>query len=291
MVTGLTGASAIALGGYENQQTCAIVSDGAVECWGAGIMVPAPVTGLKNATAIAVGADFACALISDGSVDCWGGDKLRQLGNGGPTDAGSSPTPVAVAGLTGATAITAFYWGACALTANGGAVCWGTTPSDISGGRDASSATPVAATGFSGALTTAALGLADGLCGVLSDGSVECLGAFGDPDATTTSSGTPIEIEDLDATAVATAYHHTCALRSDGSVACWGANDFGALGNGTKTNAFAPVPVTGVATASRSPWETECPNSVIPARCSRTAPLRVGATTRPARSPTAAPPR
>jgi alpha-tubulin suppressor-like RCC1 family protein len=40
--------------------------------------------------------------------------------------------------------------------------------------------------------------------------------------------------------------NHMCARLSDGTVRCWGQNTFGQLGNGTKEDAFAPTPVTGL---------------------------------------------
>ncbi|GBD33168.1 hypothetical protein HRbin33_02148 [bacterium HR33] len=39
--------------------------------------------------------------------------------------------------------------------------------------------------------------------------------------------------------------YHTCAVKGDGTVACWGRNEFGELGNGTSGNAFSsPVRVS-----------------------------------------------
>jgi alpha-tubulin suppressor-like RCC1 family protein len=47
-------------------------------------------------------------------------------------------------------------------------------------------------------------------------------------------------------TQLATNYSHSCALLVDGSVWCWGSNQFGQLGNGTTTNALVPIPVGGI---------------------------------------------
>jgi hypothetical protein len=79
------------------------------------------VTGLRDATSISVGWDFACA-IAAGTAMCWGANMSGQLGVG--TTSGHE-TPVAVAGLVGAVEIETGYEYACARDAPGNVSCWG----------------------------------------------------------------------------------------------------------------------------------------------------------------------
>ena len=80
-VTGLSGATAIAVGG---SYACALLSDGTVDCWGdnedgclgngtiVDSNVPVAVSGLSHAVAISTAIEHACALIDDGSVEVLG---------------------------------------------------------------------------------------------------------------------------------------------------------------------------------------------------------------------------
>ena len=113
---------------------CGIELDGTVSCWGvnesgqlgdgttAPHYSPVAVAGISGATAIAVGYDHACAITSDGSGYCWGENYAGEVGDG--TRQPSRPSPVRVAGLTGATAISAGIQYSCAI-AVGGPMCWG----------------------------------------------------------------------------------------------------------------------------------------------------------------------
>jgi hypothetical protein len=132
-VAGLTDATAISVG---KNNTCAIRRGGSVVCWGYGrdgtlgdgrigagaadSNVPVPVSGIVDATAVAVGLQ-ACALRATGTVVCWGPNARGELGDGTFTP---SPVPVAVAGITGVTALSATNGQACAV-AGGHPWCWG----------------------------------------------------------------------------------------------------------------------------------------------------------------------
>jgi len=46
-----------------------------------------------------------------------------------------------------------------------------------------------------------------------------------------------------DAVQLASGNAHTCARRANGSIVCWGSNEFGQLGDGTNTDRASPVTV------------------------------------------------
>jgi alpha-tubulin suppressor-like RCC1 family protein len=62
------------------------------------------------------------------------------------------------------------------------------------------------------------------------------------------------------AVAVDAGYSHTCALMDNGTVKCWGSNDHGQLGNGSRINSSIPVDVAGMtdAIAVVAGWKHTC---------------------------------
>ncbi len=200
-------------------------------------------SGLTNATRLAVGGEHACAIRADTSVVCWGENARRQLGDGSNMD---RSTPVVVAGLTGAVDISAGGEHTCVV--RGGAVvsCWGRNNQDQLGTGGGDRGTPMDVPGVSGAMAVAA-GTAH-TCALLGTGAVSC---WGDNDAgelgrgaTSDRSVTPMDVMSLaNARGITAGNAFTCAVRDGGTASCWGDNSAGQLGDGTTTPSSVPVTV------------------------------------------------
>jgi alpha-tubulin suppressor-like RCC1 family protein len=214
-------ASAIAAGRYH---TCARLTDGSVKCWGNGFfgqigsgdflslgdepgemgdkLLAVDLGTGKTASAIAAGFLHTCAILSDGSVKCWGYNDFGQLGLGNSVSLGNGPNQMgnnllAVDLGTGktASAIDAGYAHTCALLNDGSVKCWGIN-------------------GF----------------GQLGKGNKDFLG---NEQNEMGNSLLAIELgTGKTASGMTVGWNHTCALLNDGSVKCWGNNDFGQLGQG-----------------------------------------------------------
>lgn len=256
-VNGLTGAVSIAAG-YGH--TCALLSNGAMRCWGEnregqlgngttanpGTPQPVTVNGITGATAITTGAYHTCALLADSTLRCWGRNDQGQLGNGTVT---SSSTAVTVSGLTGVAAVSGGGVHTCAVLTNGTVRCWGENQfGQLGNGNTATSTTPVQVVGISNAVDVS-VGWRH-TCARLGDGTVRCWGenAFGQlGNGATANSSTPVQVTGISSAVGVTAgwWHHSCAILSTGTVRCWGVNQWGQFGNGTTTSSSTPVTMNG----------------------------------------------
>jgi alpha-tubulin suppressor-like RCC1 family protein len=185
------------------------------------------VNGLTGVIQIAVSSDDACALLSSGAVECWGGNNDGALGSGSATD-GQSTVPVPVSGITNATSIAgSMYVGSfCVLLVDGTVSCWGGYGYDTAGSVvSANSFAPIPVSNLS-SVHQITVG-ADHACALLTDGTARCWGdnQYGSlGDGTTVSSTVPVTVSNLSGIiALSAGDEFTCALLSDQSVQCWGA--------------------------------------------------------------------
>ena len=229
--------------------TCAIRADRTVACWGrnatgqlgdgtlADKALPTAVPGLTGAAALAAGHQHTCAALADGRVACWG-DVNGLL-------------PAVVPGLTGVVAISAGHFHTCAVRSDGSVACWGANDGgQLGDGTTVARPSPITVPGLAGAVAVAAG--RDFTCAARADGSAACWGRnlYGQlGSGNTVDSTSPVAVVGLaDVTALAASqnYGHGCALKADHTLACWGLNSWGQLGDGSQSNHTSPNPVPGL---------------------------------------------
>jgi len=240
--------------------TFARAADGSLRAWGTNSggqlgdgtttarAAPSPTMAPMTAEEIVGGNVHTCARLADGTVSCWGTNSGGQLGVG-PTASTPRPTPAAVPGLSGVVSIAAGPLHTCAVRGDGAVVCWGTnTTMQLGTGDTAARPTPTPVAGLSGTFVAVTAGL-NHTCARRADGAVFCWGlnssgqlGNGSTSGTTVGTG-PSMVPGITAVEVSAGYLNTCARLGDGSVRCWGQNNFGQIGDGTTTNRPTPTAV------------------------------------------------
>jgi alpha-tubulin suppressor-like RCC1 family protein len=277
-VVGISNATMLEAG---EDSTCAVLADTTARCWGRNNhgqlgdgtdvgdngdafdrrLAPVAVQGIDGIIDISMWADHACAIADDNgdgtgdTVWCWGLNNYRQLGDGTAVDRFA---PVQVQGLPAGVAPVDVETGAthtCLLLADETVSCWG------SGGRLGRGA--IASAGLAPGPVPGITGAVDisvgrnHTCVVLAGGTVSCWGqnesnvltnrdAAISPQSPATVTGVSGAIE------VTAGYSSTCVRYANGTATCWGANQYGQLGDGSPNAAGEIQPVL-MNTGSSSP--------------------------------------
>lgn len=185
-----------------NTHVCGIRANGTLSCWGntdGEVLTPPPGT----YRFVASGSEYSCALVSGGALDgratCWG-EGTGITPDFPKTSNAMTFTQIFGAGIAG--------WG---VLPNGTLHSWG----------------QVYFTGpASSVFKTVGAGASASRCGILSDHSLACWGTPGSAVAIAPSGSF---------SAITLGGSHACAVKTTGSIQCWGSNDVGQ----------APANVTG----------------------------------------------
>ena len=276
---------AISIGGDHN---CVLSAGGAAECWGynrtgqlgdgtdTNRNVPVAVYSLDSGvTQIEAGTRYdtsgsshTCALTAGRVMKCWGYNAKGQIGDG---TTGNFNRPVNVRNLPGGVVGMSLGAGHTCARAGGNAIhCWGRAEhgrlafgnggySGHGGGWPTHITEPASISALPS--LPAKLSLLDGTsCALLATGGAMCWGAnkygqigdgwaFSNGDGVDQAGARAVEGLSSNVRDIAVGIEHVCAVKTDGSVWCWGRNQYGQLGDGSSIQRMTPVQVPGIQNA------------------------------------------
>ncbi len=252
--------------GAGREYTCAIKTtgtqtSGTVKCWGReqalrlgnntlnkNETAPFTVPSVGSAKSVRLGFAHVCARLDNNSLKCWGRNDNGQSGDGTTNTIKGTPGAVSL-GKT----IQSFKTGGhhnCAILTDGTLWCWGAnqegqlgvagtaTCPDPSSPSDTGACvpTPVQVSLGGKQVSHVKLGLFH-TCSMLKDETLHCWGdnRYGQVGVGgTTDQGTPqsINFGGEKTKGMALGLNHSCAVLANGTVQCWGDNQYGQLGIG-----------------------------------------------------------
>lgn len=279
--------------------TCALLRSHRMLCWGANEsgelgdgtttdrFAPVAVDDVADVRAMSTESGYeedgsTCALLQNGKIRCWGASAA--LGDNSPStsELDFSLSPVTVANITNAAAISDGNLTArCAVLETGEVECWGGDYTTYDEASDVEDTSPIPIKGITEA-TAVVSGEWDSGCALIRNGgTVSCWGDVSDePERTKGVSGAvaltsgeskicalltagtvscwddrsdPKEVKGVEGVVSFDGGSgdgpfagHFCAIVSGGGAECWGDDYSGELGNGVSAHRSSPVLVTGI---------------------------------------------
>ncbi len=185
---------------------------------------------------VSTGQVHACAIAKDGSLWCWGSKNSGRLGNGETT--GYSAKPVQVGTETGWKEVSAGEHHTCAIKIDGPLFCWGYNDMGQLGTGDfAPKSVPTKIVGADSDKWISVSAGGGFTCAIKEGNSVWCWGdnsllqlsvALSLPEP---KYPRPLRVPSAwQWKSVSAGDDHACAIRNDGTLWCWGGDNFGQLG-------------------------------------------------------------
>lgn len=260
--------------------TCIILDNEQVRCWGNGAATGVPGSGNvgddetpdsvrtvdvgpgRTVKEVGVGEGFVCVVLDNGDVRCWGYQTFGPMlgvpeSNGQRIGESVEPTSIPTTDVGGkAVAIATANFGSCVILESGDVQCWGDNRNGQLGlGNEADvgdDETPAQAGTVDlgpGNTATAIAGGRYHFCAILQNGDVRCWGV---------SDSMPGQAEDIGddelptafpvanlggdkAVAISAGSRSTCVLTDVGDVWCWGVGDTPRYSTGQDQNAVQPA--------------------------------------------------
>ena len=273
--------------------------DGIGRPFGGDALVPTQIGIEHNWQRVAIGSVFAtCALDLAGGLWCWGSNANYQQGHGGPASQ-REIFPKRIAENSVWQEIAVGYTHACAIKSDNTLWCWGTGARGQLGTGTTTIATAPQQVSADPVWSQISAGNRHS-CAIKSDNTLWCWGQGASGrlglGSDQSNRNTPNEVVSVnsDWASVAPGGAHTCAIKNNGSLWCWGKNAYGQLGQsnlndhssptrvGTETD-WAHVATGGAHTCATKNdgtlhcWgKNEASQLTAAARGDRTQPARVG---------------
>jgi alpha-tubulin suppressor-like RCC1 family protein len=189
---------------------------------------PPPADTVQDVDQVSAGGDRTCVVERGGNLWCWGIDILSY-------SSGLSPRPQQVDGTWKSVSVGQYF--ICAIKGDESLSCWGAYTPPYS---QTSYAQVGQLPGNHWATTSTGV---DHWCGTQSDGTLWCWGMYDfgqlgvgpNPGTSCTSAdnqycSSPVQVAGTDWRVVSAGASHTCAIKNDGTLWCWGKNDQRQLG-------------------------------------------------------------